>query len=242
MLQYASRVGQTLRSVRHARMYRLFKSFTMIRKSKYLGNLAVAERVRQVPGCIVECGVWRGGMIAGIASLLGNGRSYHLFDSFEGLPPARDIDGADAIQWQSDTSDPNYFDNCAAEETWAGKAMQLAGTRDYTLHRGWFEDTVPPFTPPGPIALLRLDGDWYDSTLVCLENLYDHVHPDGLVVIDDYYTWDGCARAVHDFLSRRKLNARIRQAQPNICVMNRGQPWMEHNEAALAEGRHAGAR
>ncbi|HRK29969.1 MAG TPA: TylF/MycF/NovP-related O-methyltransferase [Tepidisphaeraceae bacterium] len=238
--RYTARVGQTLRSVGHARIYRRFREMTMIRKSKYLGNLAIAERVRQVPGCVVECGVWRGGMIAGIASVLGNRREYHLFDSFEGLPPAREIDGPDAIQWQADTADPNYFDNCAAEQRWAEQAMRRAGAKEFQLHRGWFEDTVTQFTPPTPIALLRLDGDWYDSTLVCLEALYDHVHPDGMIVIDDYYTWDGCARAVHDFLSRRKLNARIRQAAPNICIMNRGEPWLEQNEAALAESRRVG--
>ena len=49
--------------------------------------------------------------------------------------------------------------------------------------------------------MLRLDGDWYESTRVCLENLYPHVAPGGIVIVDDYYNWDGCARAVNEFVS-----------------------------------------
>jgi O-methyltransferase len=65
---------------------------------------------------------------------------------------------------------------------------------------------------------LRLDGDWYDSTLVVLESLFKHLAPDGIVIVDDYYAWDGCSRAVHDFLSRNSLTARITQ-EHGICVI-----------------------
>ena len=75
---------------------------------------------------------------------------------------------------------------------------------------GWFHETLTTFTLPEPIALLRLDADWYDSTMVCLENLFDRVAPGGLVVLDDYFAWDGCSRALHDFLSRRSAAEKIR--------------------------------
>ena len=54
----------------------------------YIANLVLSGRAAGVPGAIVECGTWKGGMIAGIASLLGASREYYLYDSFEGLPPA----------------------------------------------------------------------------------------------------------------------------------------------------------
>ena len=62
-----------------------------------------------------------------------------------------------------------------------------------------------------PIAVLRLDADWYASTMICLQKFWDHILPNGIVLIDDYYYWDGCALAVHDFLSQRKIANRIRQ-------------------------------
>ena len=83
--------------------------------------------------------------------------------------------------------------------------MKLSGATSFSLIRGWFSETIPRFIPPSPIAVLRLDGDWYDSTRVCLENLYPQVAPGGIVIIDDYYNWDGCARAVNEFLADSRL-------------------------------------
>jgi O-methyltransferase len=80
--------------------------------------------------------------------------------------------------------------------------MRMAGVPRSVTVKGWFEHTVPSFEPPSPIALLRLDGDLYESTKVCLESLYEHVAANGLIVIDDYGTWEGCARAVNEFLAR----------------------------------------
>ena len=164
-----------------------------------------------IPGAIVECGVWRGGMCAALAGLLGPERAYYLLDSFEGLPLADAAkDGDRALAWQGDVASPSYHDNCRAEMAWADQAMARTGAPRYTLVKGWFADTLPRFDP-GPIALLRLDADWYESTLECLTALYPRVARDGLILIDDYDTWDGCTRAVHDYLSRHSLAERIRQ-------------------------------
>jgi O-methyltransferase len=82
---------------RYRRVYRKYKELTMIGQNSYIGNLRLAARAREIPGSIVECGTWRGGMIAGIADVLGGGRRYYLFDSFQGLPPAKEVDGPAAF-------------------------------------------------------------------------------------------------------------------------------------------------
>jgi hypothetical protein len=58
------------------------------------------------------------------------------------------------------------------------------------------------------------------SSMICLESLFDHVAPKGLIVLDDYYAWDGCSRALHDFLSRRTAVERIRN-HGEICVVEK---------------------
>ena len=101
-------------------------------------------------GDVVECGVWRGGMIAAIAELTTNNRTVHLFDSFEGLPPAQAIDGKEALNWQSDTTSPNYYDNCTAEESFAIDALSKAGHDNYRIYKkGWFQNTLSSYGGKG---------------------------------------------------------------------------------------------
>ena len=200
-------------------VYDKYAAFTMIPRSDYLLNLQLAETVSAAEGAVVECGVWRGGMIAGIAEVLGGEREYVLCDSFQGLPKAQPVDGRAALIWQSDAHGPNYYDNCTAAEEVARATMALSPARRMQVVAGWFEQTLPAVRVEGGIALLRLDADWYESTLACLEALYDRVVPGGVIIVDDYYTWDGCARAVHDFLSRRGVAARIRQWGGTICYL-----------------------
>jgi len=208
------------RSIQFGRIYSRFRDFTMIPREMYVNNLLLAERVKRVPGCVVECGVWRGGMSAGIASMLGPARRYFLYDSFDGLPPAKAIDGQKALEWQKNTQSPNYHDNCSAPPEFARRAMTLAGATSFELVQGWFHETLPGKQIDGPIALLRLDGDWYESTMICLEHLFDQVTPGGLVILDDYYAWDGCSRALHDFLSRRSAVERVRNLG-NFCYLEK---------------------
>jgi hypothetical protein len=88
----------------------------------------------------------------------------------------------------------------------------------YKLIKGWFNKTLPQFNIPGNIALLRLDGDWYESTMDCLKNLYPKVADKGLLLIDDYFAWEGCSRAVHDYLSEIKSTSRIR-TYGDVCYI-----------------------
>lgn len=208
------------RATAYSKYYRIFRrlrGYTMIPPLTYMRNLAVAEKYGAVPGVIVECGVWKGGMIGGIASVLGPRREYFLFDSFAGLPQAKAIDGAKALNWQANKSSPTFYDNCRAPVDVAKQAMELAGVENYHVIEGWFDDSLAVFAPSQPIAILRLDADWYDSTLTCLRRLYPFVAEGGVVILDDYYAWDGCARALHDFLSESGLTERIRQYDNDVC-------------------------
>jgi O-methyltransferase len=211
-------VNQSRRAFVFRALYRKYKDFTMVPEEYYVNNLDVIQQLRGVPGCVIECGTWRGGMIAGIAEVLGPDRHYYLFDSYEGLPPAQDVDGRAAKAYQANPDGECYFDNCTADEATARRAMAISGVPHVTVTKGWFEHTLPGFRPSAPIALLRLDADWFDSTLTCLEGLYSHMSPEGLILLDDYYTWDGCSRAVHHFLASHGYAARVMQPK-GLCAI-----------------------
>ena len=210
--------SKSLRSIRYLPLLFKYYEFTMVSAYNYWHNLLIVDDYRRVEGCVIECGVWRGGMAAGIAEVLGPKREYFLFDSFEGLPPATDLDGDAAKAWQKNTESTIYYDNCRAEIDFAERAMRMSGVPNHKIIKGWFDKTIPEFVPPCPIAVLRLDGDWYESTIIVLEALFKHLARDGVVIIDDYYTWDGCSRAVHDFLSHHKLPARVTQKY-GVCIL-----------------------
>lgn len=199
-------------------IYEKYKSFTMIPIEIYADNLLLCNDINSLDGCIVECGVWRGGMIAGIYEYIEKKRKCFLFDSFEGLPLVKENDGKAAKIWQI-TNDGVGLNNCKAEISYVKKAMELANSNNHIIVKGWFESTIPNTKIDQPIAILRLDGDWYDSTMICLENLYPLVIENGLIIIDDYYAWDGCSRAIHDYLSRNNLPLRISQSKNGVCYI-----------------------
>jgi hypothetical protein len=183
-----------------------------------VANLYLADRCLAQPamdgGCIIECGTWRGGMAAGLATIGGPDRDYHFFDSFAGLPPATEADGAYAREAQASGDGRLYFDNntaSLAEFTATLGAVGLPAQRLH-VHKGLFADTFPGIVVP-PVAVLRLDADWYDSTLLCLETFWDRLLPGALVLIDDYYDWEGCSKAVHNFLARRMAPEPVRQSR-----------------------------
>ncbi|MCW8091221.1 TylF/MycF/NovP-related O-methyltransferase [Alteromonas sp. ASW11-130] len=192
----------------------------MIPPTNYVANLKLANSAALIPGAVVECGTWKGGMIAGIAKLLGKNRDYYLFDSFEGLPPVDPIDGQAAKRWQEDIDSPAYFDNCSAAEIEAITAMSLAEINDANVVKGWFEDTLPQASFPNGIAILRMDGDWYKSTYQILDSLFPLVNDNGLIIIDDYYTWDGCSKAVHDYLSKYQRPERL-SSYEGVCFIRK---------------------
>lgn len=193
------------------------RPFTMVPDASLvaLAQQVCAILTFNIPGDFVECGVWRGGASFLIAELLRQAgvrdRKVWLFDSFEGLPAPQEIDGAAALAYAQHPADPWYHDNCSASlEDVQRTATALRLTAYTEFVKGWFDQTLLASRDRiGPIALLRIDGDWYSSVRCCLDNLYEQVVDGGFVVLDDYYAWDGCAIAAHEFLGNRRLAHRI---------------------------------
>lgn len=192
-------------------IWKRWSSLTMAPRRRYFDNLFLVQQTLRNPaltdGAIVECGTWKGGMSCGLLEVGGDTRTFHFFDSFEGLPTAGDLDGPEAQPGHAAILHDNNTADFAAFEAATNRARR-PGQKVF-IHKGWFQDTVSTFPGDQPIAVLRLDGDWYESTMVCLEGLFDKVLPGGIIIIDDYYDWDGCAQAVHDFLSARKATDRL---------------------------------
>ncbi len=202
--------------VRCVPLYVKYKRFTMINPVAYIENLALVINTLREPslksGAVIECGTWRGGMSAGLVEVAGHHRRYIFFDSFEGLPPAQEVDGDAARSWQADTSSPHYFNNCTASVDEFESTLALTGAPrgNFEIRKGYFAETLHSFHSPN-VAVLRLDGDWYESTMECLSKFWDSVMRDGIIIVDDYYTWEGCSRAVHDFLAKRQARERVNQ-------------------------------
>lgn len=175
---------------------------------------------RQFRGDFVECGTWQGG--CSFANLLAQRARYGkvikpvwFFDSFEGLPEAEDRDGPAAKLYQADTASIRYYDNCRASIEIVEDAKQRFGFSDEEaiLVKGWFEESLPVRLEElraRKIASLRIDCDWYRPVRFVLETLEPIVTNGATVIIDDYYAWDGCARATHDYLSSNDLCYRIK--------------------------------
>jgi O-methyltransferase len=196
-------------------LHQRFKPWTMVRSTDFVLNLQLAKTaLKRLPqGAVVECGSWKGGMAAALVCLGGPQRDYLFFDSFEGLPPVTEKDGpaahermANAASYTNGTLSTSFDDFMTLM-----KSLPCPQERIH-VHKGFFKDTLPGISAP-PLAVLRLDGDWYDSTMICLETFWDRVLPGGLILIDDYYVWEGCRRAFHDFLSRRSAPEPIRQTR-----------------------------
>jgi len=165
---------------------------------------------RGVRGNAVECGVARGGSGATVAIALNEAdpsRQVFLFDTFEGLPsPTReDPDYERAVQKTG---------KCRGELEVVDNLFRGLRLRNYLLVKGLFQETLP-LADTGKISLLHLDGDWYESTKVCLENLWDRVCEGGIVQIDDYGEWRGCKKAVDEFFSVRALDIRMHYVDPS---------------------------
>jgi len=177
----------------------------------HLARLDAAD----TPGAIVECGVYRGGSAAALG-LFSPKRPLWLYDSFEGLPQPTEKDIGPrklsvAKQGERDVAklvrapgEPlAAIGHCAAEVTDVLQFLtSVLGPDQGRLHliQGWFEDTVAG-EGPDEIAYLHIDGDWYESTKVCLEAFWPRVVPGGVVAVDDYNWWPGCKRAVTEFFA-----------------------------------------
>jgi O-methyltransferase len=185
-------------------------------------------KIASIEGDYVECGVWKGGSVAYAAYIMNElklKRNLHLFDVYDDIcEPDYKVDGEKAIL------DVGGIDNALGRlqpvrnvyESKGGHGVEdnvldllssppISYSKDRIFsHRGWFQDTLPSVVNSiDAIAVLRLDGDWYSSTKVCLEYLYDKVTKNGIIIIDDYACYDGCKKAVDEFLSNRGLSPNL---------------------------------
>lgn len=186
-----------------AQNYRRIRSYTMSGDARLRGlfNAVRSIKERGVHGDVVECGTARGGS----AALLGLSlracalqRRLWLFDTFEGIPAptAADPDFELAVQFTGD------FRGELEEVRALFARLDIA--RDVQFIKGRFEDTLAG-SAVKEIALLHIDGDWYQSVKTCLDYFYDRVSPGGVIQIDDYGHWEGAKRAVDEFFQTRGI-------------------------------------
>ena len=177
------------------------KLFGLVEATRYLVR-------HDIPGDVVECGVWRGGSMQAVALALqelgSTDRALHLFDTFEGMPPPSEKDrrrGVTAEEMLA-THDRDHRIWAIASLDDVREAMEEVGypPEHVHYHQGMVEDTIPGMAPER-ISLLRLDTDWYESTRHELEHLYDRLSPGGVLILDDYGDWEGARQATDEFLA-----------------------------------------
>lgn len=157
---------------------------------------------KNIQGDFVETGVWKGGacvLANAVIHELGEeeSRKVHVFDSFEGLP---------APYMQQDNGDNHHTIACLAVSVETVKeVLEKYGylTENVIFRKGFFKDTMKETSDIEKIAILRLDGDMYSSTIEVLEALYDKVQAGGIIIVDDW-TLPGAKSAVMDFLKSRE--------------------------------------
>jgi O-methyltransferase len=193
------------------------RAFTMTSVERLGALIGAVEYVVRagVPGDIVECGVWKGGSMMAVALTLLRlqraDRTLHLFDTFDGMPPALDVDrdlrgdSAAAMLAAHDRDTSLVWAYAPLDEV----RRNLASTRyPAPLVRciaGRVEETIPSKAPTA-ISLLRLDTDWYESTKHEMEHLFPRLSPGGVLIIDDYGHWEGARKAVDEYLETAKIN------------------------------------
>jgi hypothetical protein len=190
----------------------------------------MAKKYADKPGVYVECGVAAGAQIIAMAAGAPN-KTIYAFDSFEGIPlPSNKDDQMPGIKFLSDAEQKslpnpgeqvlessgatsvsfedfrNHLDKSIGVEICIGSSSQmmvgLKNNARIIAMKGWFEEVLPDMTAIKEISILRLDGDLYNSTYVCLKYLYPKVIEGGLVIIDDF-ALRGCNRAVFDYFNRQ---------------------------------------
>lgn len=181
-------------------------------------ELAQAVEKNKLPGAFAECGVWKGGCVAimgYVAKQAKNGRKTWLFDSFEGLPEPTKEDGEVAKSYSGNRNSGKLqsVEKCVGPLEDVKKIffeVLKIQPQHVVIKQGWFQNTLPSARNEiGPIAILRLDGDWYESTKVCLENLYENMVPGGYVIIDDYGHWEGAKKAVQEFFAEKNIKPEL---------------------------------
>jgi len=164
---------------------------------------------RAVPGDLLEAGVWRGGASIFMRAILKSrgvrDRRVWLADSFAGLPPP------DPARYPLDARSRLHTHErlAVAMETVRANFERYGLLDDQVCFlRGWFKDTLPA-APVEKLALIRLDGDMYESTMDAMSSLYPKLSAGGYVIVDDYGAIRACRQAIHDYRQKHAIEDEI---------------------------------
>ncbi len=203
----AARLTPISRRVRAERL-----TYLSPQRLRTLEDCARTVNRRGVAGDFVEAGIALGGSAIVLASHMGPGRRFHGYDVFGMIPPPGDDDPPEAHERYGVIASGSsggiggdryygYVDDLLEQVTanFARFDVPVDGNR-VQLHVGLFDDTMHP---QGPVALAHVDSDWYDPVRTCLERLAPNLAVGGRIVLDDYFDYGGCRRAVDEFLAER---------------------------------------
>lgn len=180
------------------------KPYSMTAGNNLLATVQAVKHIDQgVLGDVVECGVWRGGHIIAAMLAAQQSRSYWLFDTFDGMTepgPQDNRRGAHASASTKYTKKgPKNWCRAELHEV-KNNISQFAQTDQSVIYvQGAVEHTLRSDHLPEQIALLRLDTDFYSSTLIELEVLWPRLAVGGILIVDDYMSWDGCRQACEEY-------------------------------------------
>jgi O-methyltransferase len=178
---------------------------SMIRDHRFAANILAVEHVLEnnLDGDIVEVGVWKGGSVVSMLMTLiknnNTSKKIHLYDTFEGMTPhtEKDFDLQGRAAGHLINSNPFWLCISPLEEV-KNNISKTGYPEDLiSYHKG---DICKANFIPNKISFLRLDTDWYESTKCELEKFYDNVVSGGIIMLDDYGHWQGCKKAVDEFL------------------------------------------
>jgi len=194
------------------------KPFTLTSKER---NFALIEAVKyvtnhQIPGDIVECGVWKGGSVMIIAKTLINlknqEKEIHLFDTFEGMtkptefdiPSSGRFDASERFEKYKTGNNSSNWSKADLNEVKNNVYSTGYNKEKFHFIKGKVETTLPQFAPE-KISILRLDTDWYESTLHELIHLFPKLVKGGVLIIDDYGYWKGSRKAVDEYFAKNMI-------------------------------------
>jgi len=191
---------------------RAVRPYTMTGNDKLHALITATRYVHRyhIPGSVVECGVWRGGSMHAVARTLDQlgdrDRDLYLYDTYEGMtePTEKDrrYDGESASHILAQADKQSWVWAWASlEDVQAGFETVPYPSERLHFIKGPIEKTVPA-EMPDEIAILRLDTDWYESTVHELEHLYPRLVSGGVLILDDYGHWQGSRQAADEFLDR----------------------------------------
>ena len=193
--------------------FRFVRDFTKhYIKGTALSMLPLVRLNNDIPGDFIEAGVWRGGSAIFMRAILKaanvTDRTVWVADSFEGLPTPDPEQFPIEAKADKGAIINKAYGRFAVDMPTVQQNFQLFGLLDDQVRflKGWFKDTLPT-APIDRLSLMRLDGDYYESTMDGLVNLYDKLSPGGYAVIDDYGedSWTNCRKAVDEFRQDRGI-------------------------------------